>query len=264
MQEMGIEPATAETWFPRTTGTQYALIKVRASTSAAWPTGLAAAFRRAYISDNKISAMAAARGRPPRAILASVLPPAGAVMAGDFGEILVYLFQGSSHSPNNLHGQKKWRLKETRTHAAPYSDVVHFHLPEWPTPSTSDLLLCSEVKMKSTPSNGDPIADARRDSKKDRVSRLAKTLVWLQERAMTETEINVDQVERFLNATEEPAYAKKYQAVAVIDEDYLDTELAKIVQPLDQDCDLVVITVPTLHATYTAVYEACIASVQSA
>jgi hypothetical protein len=261
MQEMGIQPATAITWFPKTPGLPYALIKVSANNSAGWRTGLATAFRRAYISDDTISKMTAARGRPSREILASVLPSAGPVMAGDFGEILVYLFQGSSHSPLNLYGQKKWRLKETRTHAAPYSDVVHFHLPNWPQPSTADTLLCSEVKVKSTPSNGDPIADARRDSKKDQVSRLAKTLVWLQERAMTDLEIDVNQVERFLNATEVPAYSKKFHAVAVVEEEFLDVELAKIVLPLDHDCDLVIISVPTLHTTYTAVYEACATSV---
>lgn len=260
MQEMGIEPTTALTWFPKEGGKPYVLIKVHASTSAEWPQNLAAAFRRAYISDNKISTMATQRNRHPREILNAVLPPPGPVMAGDFGEILVYLLQGSSYSPQNLYGQKKWRLKETRTHAAPYSDVVHFHLPEWPASSGDDVLLCSEVKMKSTPSNGDPIADARRDSAKDRVSRLAKTLVWLKERAMTDLEIEIESVERFLRATENPPYSKKFQAVAVVDEEYLDSELAKIILPLDQDCDLVIITIQTLHATYTAVYEACIAS----
>lgn len=261
MQEMGIEPATAVTWFPTTPGRPYALIRVQANISATWPNDLAIAFRRAYISDRTIAEMAELRERPPKTILESVLPPAGPVMAGDFGEILVYLFQGSSHAPENLHGQKKWRLKETRTHAAPYSDVVHFYLPEWPTPSASDVLLCSEVKVKSTRSNGDPIADARRDSKKDQVSRLAKTLVWLQERAMTNLEINVDQIDRFSNATEHPPYSKRFHAVAVIDDEFLDEEIGKIVTPLDQDCDLVVIAVPTLHATYTAVYEACSTSV---
>lgn len=262
MREMEVEPATALTWFPKAGGEPYTLIKVLPGISAEWPQGLAAAFRRAYISDKKISDMAALRKRQPSEILGAVLPPPGSVMAGDFGEILVYLLQGSSYSPQNLYGQKKWRLKETRTHAAPYSDVVHFHLPDWPMASSADVLLCSEVKMKSTPSKGDPIADARHDSKKDRVSRLAKTLVWLKERAMTDPEIEVEPIERFLSATEGPAYAKQFQAVAVVDEEYLDAELAKIVLPHDQDCDLVVITIQTLHATYTAVYEACIASAQ--
>lgn len=254
---MEIDTETAVTWFPREPNMPYAVVKVPAATSASWPQGLAAAFRRAYISDEVLAAMAVARNRPPREILEARLPPAGAVRAGDFGEILVYLYQGSSLMPSHLKGQKKWRLKETRTHAAPYSDVVHFHLPEWPNPSGNDLLLCSEVKVKSTKTDADPISDARRDSKKDRVSRLAKTLVWLKERAMTDMEIDLDQVERFIDATSHPEYGKKFQAVAVVDENYLGAEIAKIVQPLDLDCELVVISVPTLHATYSAVYEAC-------
>ncbi|MDO9114970.1 MAG: SAVED domain-containing protein [Polaromonas sp.] len=258
---MEINTVTAVTWFPRVPNMPFALIRVPEQAALGWHDGLASAFRRAYISDDRLAEMVDARSRPPREILNSRLPPAGPVMAGDFGEILVYLYQGSSFSPSNLHGQKKWRLKETRTHAAPYSDVVHFHLPSWPVASNQDALLCSEVKVKSTATDADPIADARRDIKKDRVSRLAKTLVWLQERAMTDMEIQVEQVERYIDATAHPVYEKRFQAVAVVDDDFVAAEIAKIVQPLDHDCDLVVIAVPALHATYSAVYEACASSV---
>ncbi len=263
MQEMEIDTAVAAQWFPREPDKPYALIRVPPNVSAAWPAQLATAFRRAYISDQKLDEMAAFRKRPRKEVLEAQLPDAGPVMAGDFGEILVYLYQGSSKTPANVSGQKKWRLKETRTHAAPYSDVVHFHLPNWPNPSADDQLMCSEVKVKATKTNADPIADARRDSKKDWVSRLAKTLVWLQERALTNVEIDIKQVERFLDATDHPAYGKKFHAVAVVDSQYLDAELAKIIQPLDADCELVVIAVSTLHTTYSAVYEACLTTVEA-
>lgn len=263
MQEFEIDTAVAVQWFPKEPGKPYALVKVPLNVSAAWPDQLATAFRRAYISDQKLDEMAALRQRPRKDVLAAQLPDAGSVMAGDFGEILVYLYQGSSKTPENLSGQKKWRLKETRTHAAPYSDVVHLYLPHWPNPSADDQVLCSEVKVKATKSKADPIADARRDSKKDQLSRLTKTLVWLQERAFTNAEIDINQVERFLDATDHPAYGKKFHAVAVVDSKYLDTELAKIIYPLDADCELVVIAVSTLHETYSAVYEACLTTVEA-
>ncbi|MBM4291364.1 MAG: DUF1837 domain-containing protein, partial [Deltaproteobacteria bacterium] len=94
----------------------------------------------------------------------------GATMAGDFGEILVYLYQSVRELPVEALGVKKWRLKQDRTKPAPHSDVVHFVLPSWPMPSDKDVLLCSEVKTKSTDGDSTPIQSAIADSEKDRKS----------------------------------------------------------------------------------------------
>ena len=120
-------------------------------------------------------------------IIRSKLPEAGATMAGDFGEILVYIYQATKALPKATIGPKKWRLKQDRTKPAPYSDVIHFILPNWPQASAQDEILCAEVKMKATNGDSTPIQDAIRDCAKDRTSRLSKTLEWLKARALGET-----------------------------------------------------------------------------
>ena len=151
-----------------------------------WAKELGLAVRRCYLSDTRLHERTKALGISPLAIIAARLPDASATMAGDFGEILAYFYQAAKEHPATAIGPKKWRLKQDRAKPAPRSDVVHFVLPTWPTPSDDDVVLCSEVKTKSTKSKFSPIKSAIEDSAKDRTSRLAKTLVWLRERAMTE------------------------------------------------------------------------------
>lgn len=107
-------------------------------------------------------------------------------MSGDFGEILVYLYQAAKEHPVEAIGPKKWRLKQDRTKPSPHSDVVHYVLPSWPTPSAQDVILCAEVKTKATAGKTAPIKEAIEGCENDRTGRLARTLVWLRERALTE------------------------------------------------------------------------------
>jgi hypothetical protein len=184
-------------------------------------------------------------------------------MAGDFGEIVVYLYQGAREHPNVAYGATKWRLKQDRRKPAPHSDVVHFVLPSWPNPSEDDLVLCSEVKTKSTNASSTPITSAIEDSKKDRASRLARTLVWLRERALTEDlgDVELAHLERFINATEHPPAKWRFRAVAVISEELLDAELTSVPTQIHSDCTLVVISVPNLHEIYGLVFTAALAAV---
>ena len=130
--------------------------------------------RRCYITDEQLAYHAKRLGVPENDVISSKLPDAGATMAGDFGEFLVYLYQGTRSHPPMALGATKWRLKQDRTKPSPYSDVVHFELPSWPTPSTADCISCSEVKTKSTKGPFNPIAKAIEHSAKDRLSRLGE------------------------------------------------------------------------------------------
>lgn len=179
-------------------------------------------------------------------------------MAGDFGEILVYFLQGASVLPKTAIGLKKWRLKQDRLKPAPYSDVVHLVLPTWPTPSSEDTLLCSEVKTKSTDGDSEPIKSAIQDCEKDRTTRLAKTLLWLRDRAITGSAegASIAQLNRFIDATDLPAAEKKFQAVSVVCESLVEGELADIPAQASSDFTVVVVAVPDLKNTYTAVFNA--------
>ena len=179
-------------------------------------------------------------------------------MAGDFGEILVYVYQAAMAHRLVAFGPKKWRLKQDRTKPAPFSDVVHFILPSWPTATENDVILCAEVKTKSTNSSSTPIQHAIADCAKDRNSRLANTLVWLRERALNESlgTVTINHLDRFINATEYPRATKHFRAVAVICASLVENELLNAPQQTATDYTLVVITVPALQNVYSTVFQA--------
>ncbi|WP_155980905.1 hypothetical protein [Nocardia sp. CNY236] len=160
---------------------------------------------------------------------------------------------------------KKWRLKVERTKAAPKADVVQFVLPEWPTPSARDRVLCAEVKTKATKGSFTPIQNAIEGSAMDRAGRLVKTLLWLQERAILGDlgTVTLDQINRFVDATDYPPAHREFRAVAVICANLVAAETASVTVPAADECALIVITVPDLKSTYQAVFDAIVETAES-
>jgi len=263
MIELGLEIADLVACFEVEQEAPYVLIRLSAEGTDAWPQSFAAAVRRCYLTDESIGENAARTGRPRAEIVAAALPDPGSTMSGDFGEIVVYVYHAVCEHPTEVIGPKKWRLKQDRTKPAPYSDVIHFVLPEWPNPSERDRLLCSEVKAKATAGTSTPITDAIADSQKDRTSRLAKTLVWLRERALNQDlgTTTLDHLDRFINATDHPQARTHFRAVAVICASLIDDELCEVPEELPAEHSLVVLAVPNLKALYEAVYFAVRAAV---
>jgi hypothetical protein len=258
LNDLGLDLEQVRTWFPQETAVPYVLVRVGDEHAQGWAEALGIAVRRCYVTDAILSQSAETRGVAQLDIIAGKLPDAGSTMAGDFGEILVYLYQGAQQFPRLAMGATKWRLKQDRMKPAPHSDVVHLVLPSWPTPSTDDLIVCSEVKTKSTNGASTPIASAIEDSLKDRTSRLTRTLVWLRERALTEDlgDIRLEHLDRFVNATDHPEAQRRFRAVAVVSADLVDAELAHAPTAAPAEYTVVVISVPDLQATYTSVFAA--------
>ena len=262
MNDLGLNLGQVREWFTCEQDTPYVLIRVSTGRAQRLSEDLAIAVRRCYITDSVLLERAAAHCIPQEEIIAAKLPDPGSTMSGDFGEILIYLYQGTREYPANPLGAIKWRLKQDRTKSAPYSDVVHFVLPSWPRSSADDILLCAEIKTKSTDGNFRPIARAIADSLKDRTSRLAKTLVWLRERALTEDldDVQIDHLDRFINATDHPVAQKRFQAVAVVSGDLETEELANAPREASFEYTVTVVSVPQLQAVYTSVFEAASAA----
>ena len=239
------------------------LVRVSDDGEASWRTGFVEAARRCYASDQFLEHRAVEGNMSKRDVLGALLPDPGSVMAGDFGEIVAFLFLGSAPHPHEVIGPKKWRLKQDRTKPAPHSDVVQFVVPDWPAPSRRDRLVCAEVKTKSTPGESTPISAAIADSTKDRLGRLAKTLAWLRERAILgELEpTTMAVVDRFLEAIAHPPAVKEFWAVAVICTSLLEEELIDAPQVAPDDCVIAVIAVPGLKTRYEEVFAAIRASV---
>ncbi|PPT41772.1 hypothetical protein XarbCFBP8132_11895 [Xanthomonas arboricola] len=258
MDELGFDFIDAVPWFGHDKEHPYVLVQVSAQSAAEFSARIGEPLRRCYITDIELNAAAQMHGVTRSEILNSKLPNAGSTMSGDFGEVLGYFYQATRELPAVTFGPKKWRLKQDRTQPSPKSDVVHFVMPNRPHSSDADAILCAEVKAKATRAPSAPIADAIRDCKKDRTSRLASTLVWLRERALTTSlgDVDVPLLDRFINAVEHPPVAKRFRAVAVICTSFLNDELVAAPSVADPDFTLVVIGVPNLHATYTAAFAA--------
>lgn len=258
MNDLGLDREHVRAWFDSQQTTPYVLVRVNEEDAHELSETIGLPVRRCYIEDSLLSNWSTRHGLSQREVIAAKLPGPGSTMAGDFGEILVYLFQGTEEHASIPIGAPKWRLKQDRTKPAPYSDVIHFVLPCWPKPSADDAVLCAEVKTKSTHSASNPIEEAIADSLKDRTSRLARTLVWLRERALTEDlgEMQIEHLNRFIKATDHPRATKRFRAVAVLSADLETAELQKIAPGARSDSALVVIVVPHLKDVYTDVYEA--------
>ena len=258
MNSLGLDIAQVREWFHHVQDTPYVLVLVSEEHAQTLSDKLGTAVRRCYITDSVLSEASVARNVPQPDIILARLPDAGSTMAGDFGEILIFLYQGTREHASAPIGATKWRLKQDRTKPAPYSDVVHFVLPSWPQPSAEDVILCAEVKTKSTNGNSTPIESAIADSLKDRTSRLAKTLAWLRERALTEDlgDVQIEHLNRFLNATDYPAAQKRFQAVAVVSDDLVKAELTAAPIEASTEYTVTVVSVPQLRTVYTSVFAA--------
>lgn len=260
MDDLHSKIKEAKAWFPHEQESPYVFISVSEKYSQAWADTLGTIIRRCYISDTLVKERALKKHLPEENVINSKLPDPGSTMSGDFGELLVNFYQASQELPHNAIGFNKWRLKQDRNKPAPHSDVVHLVLPHWPKPSSEDRILCSEVKTKSTNSSSKPLTEAIQDCNKDQTSRLAKTLIWLRDRTINDTEmddVNLNQLDRFINAIDAPPVTRQFRAVLVICSSLVHSQLDKEAPTAKpDDYTVVVISVPNLKHTYEAVFAA--------
>lgn len=264
MRELGLDPDTVVEWFHEIDNVRYRLVAIPEEHAGDLPDSLSDAIRRCYVSDDQVERQISNEEINPTDVVTAVLPEHGPVMAGDFGEILAFLHQVIWSLPEEAVGPLKWRLKEDRKRAAPHSDLVHFIVPSWPDASGEDVLLCAEVKTKSTPGGWSPISSAIEDSEKDQTSRLARTLVWLRERLLTGGDIGqvtLDHLERFIHTDQHPPASKRFFAIAVICETLLEDEREDIPNDPPEHCTLVLISVPNLQTIYENAFESVPTSV---
>lgn len=258
MRDLGLALDQVREWFPHERDNPCVLVRVSVEHANRLSADLGLAVRRCYLDDSTLSVRSQSLEVPPEDIIAAKLPDPGSTMAGDFGEILVYLYLGTRELPNVPVGATKWRLKQARTQPVPYSDVVQFVLPAWPVPSPDDVVLCAEVKTKSTAGPSTPITNAIADARKDRTSRLTKTLIWLRERALGENlgDVRVEHLDRFIKAVDHPDAQKRFYAVAVVSDELVEAELPTAPTEAPAECAVIVMSVPRLQETYTAVFTA--------
>lgn len=262
MKELGLDLAEVRTFFNEACSKPYVLVAIAEDRVAEWTELLGVPARRCYISDGQLKSTVDDKGHSYQTVVQAVIPDEGSVMAGDYGEIVTAFYLAACAHPVEVLEPKMWRLKSRRTKASEGSDIVQLQLPHWPVATAEDTIVCAEVKTKSTNGASTPVKSAIGDSRKDRESRLSKTLVWLREKAIVGDlgTVGFDHIDRFVKATDHPPATREFRAVAVISSELLDDELTDVIVPETTECTLVVISVPDLKANYEDLYRYLLAN----
>ena len=194
-----------------------------------------------YLSSDSLGIQIKNTGFTASQLIQNKIPDPGSVMAGDFGEILT-LFYLAGDIEEIAKKVKKWRFKQDRTKAAPHSDVIILYREFDNRPSTNDFVICAEAKLKSTKSSFSPIERSIEGYEKDKTGRLARTLVWLKEKAIdSEGAESLSYMQRFTDDHLKTEFKKQFRSVALIDRAFLDDELIKPFDLPDQSDDLEVL-----------------------
>ncbi len=205
-----------------------------------------------YIPANTLATRVDETGLSASEILQNKLPDPGSVMAGDFGEILTLFYLGSALN-GSLEKIKKWQFKQDRTKPAPHSDVIILHRKDPNIASKDDFVICAEAKVKSTQSTFCPIEKSIDGYNADKTGRLARTLVWLKEKAIDQgSSESINYIRRFTDAHLNTGFKKNYKAVAIIDRKFLDQELQKSLELPEQseEFEIIVIGITDLKLFY--------------
>ena len=205
-----------------------------------------------YISTNDLAARITETGFSASEILKNKLPDTGNIMSGDFGEVLTLFFLESERS-EVIRSVKKWRYKQDRKKPAPHSDVILLYRKDSDKPSKMDFVICAESKAKATDSPSEPIENSIRGYVEDKTGRLARTLVWLKEKAIDNEDSDyIDFITRFTDDHLDTGFSKKYRAIAIIDRKYLDDELTKSldVPAQNDDFEVIVLGISSLKKLY--------------
>ncbi|RPD51083.1 Hachiman antiphage defense system protein HamA [Paracnuella aquatica] len=140
-------------------------------------------FRLCYISDEELTHKCKANGMTTAEFLESyVLPDDGKIKSGDFGEMFCHyaVVDNWGRKGKLFTGPLKWRWKD-RNKPMQYADSIMFYMPD-KRASSEDMLLTIESKMKATKSTQHRIQDAIDGATLDKLSRISKTLEWLEEK----------------------------------------------------------------------------------
>lgn len=175
-------------------------------------------FRLSYISDDDLDGLSAKNELTKSEFLEMfILPNKGNIKSGDFGEIFSFhaVIENFSNKGIELIGPYKWMWKD-RNKAAQYSDALLFG-----SNGTQDLIVTIESKMKATKSKAHRLQDAIDGSEDDKLTRMSKTLFWLQEKYARLGDVeNRKLAERYAYPAKFGAFKKIYKAIAIVDEEF--------------------------------------------
>ncbi len=239
--------------------TKYIVLKASEEELSKLLVSSAPEYRDCYVSEERIEQLIKEIGVSKEEIIKSFIPDNPSIMSGDFGEITAFFLVQEMELPLLVSGPKKWRWKEDKNRASINTDVVLFHQDD--NDRNKDFIVAAESKMKAVASNHNPISSAVEGSNKDHVSRLAKTLQWLKDRATKDADTDMLRVlKRFIDSQEDEngEYKKKFRAIAFVDLSLIDAETLKDceIPAIKDELQVIVIGIPNLQAVYESVFKA--------
>ncbi len=199
-------------------------------------------FREAYINEEKLVQIVKDFGTKRRDEIDERLPKKPDVVAGDFGEILTYYFAKEVLRTDATFFPMKWRLKDKKDAASPYTDVIVFKLdPNGASPQ--DAMYTYEVKLRAGAPYGSYSAtkgylagkkqcvfiDAVVDAYKDHVSRAGESILYLRTRCKDlGLKDEYEKIKRFTKPFCTVKFVKECSAVAIVDSSFKDKQIDKI------------------------------------
>ena len=226
-------------------------------------------YKVCYVTDEDLKKRIDSFSSTKEKELSEILPDKGNIKSGDFGEILSYFLFKERHKNKHVHGPKKWRWKQEKNVAAPYTDVILFSIQKDGKASKEDLFISVESKMKAVINNNyDPIQAAINGAEKDYVSRIANSLSWFRKKYKDESikenapvealKKIVDSIERFIKSEIFGEYDKKIKAIAFIDKSLFEDEITKntVIPPQKgMNLNIFAVSVKDLKKVYEKVFE---------
>ena len=210
-------------------------------------------FRKCYITDKALDELSKERGiTKSDFLLKYIIPDEPVIKSGDFGEMLCYhvLIENFEDKGLLLFAPKKWRWKDNRNVAAPGADAIFFHVSNPKKPTKKDILVTVESKMKAVKSKKHRIQDAIEGATKDKKTRMAKTLSWLEEKyARHGAEEKRKLIERFKDPASFGDFQKQFKAIALMDSDFEADETGKPITNTE-NVTVIVFSIDELQKAY--------------
>ena len=209
-------------------------------------------FLKCYASKKKIS-KASKNGVARREVIASYIPDKPNIMSGEFGEILSFHIMKDEYSKLNPYAPLKWRYKEAKNSPSPKTDFILICHDV-----NNDLVVAAECKTKATPRTKNPIEEAINGMRKDMLTRLTSTLIWLRDKAIQagKTE-KIKILNKLLDPVIYGGFEKEFKAIAIIDKDLFTEPLhtEDDISDLKFNFELIAIVVPQLKKNYKTIFE---------
>lgn len=172
------------------------------------------------------------------------------IKSGDFGEILTYHLAVEKYEDIIEYAPMKWRYKESKEKASPCTDVILFCSNE-----EKLSILSYEVKVRATRYVDKTVENAVKEAEKDRISRIARTIVYLKRKCFEKhkrKEMNV--INKFENLLDKECKISS-NAVVIGEMDTIEKCHAELNEQLYNQYDKITITTITIDNLFDMISE---------